>query len=249
MSDYSFILFIVLVVAVILAITYFNWQREKARSAAVEQFANDRMMTFTRMVASSAEYEPFYLTSRGRSKGIRNRVQGDIDGVDVSLFDYQFTTGSGKNSKTHRQSVVEFGSSRLSLAGFTIRPNQFLDGLRELAGKKSLELNDDPFNSRYNVYTLHDGDEEAVREQVDADVRQRLLRLNERWVVEGDGSRLLVWRQGKRVDASEFSRAVSEARELFDLFAESATWSWSKADEATFSDDDDSWTSWGKKDT
>src|SRR5688572_5031562 len=45
----------------------------------------------------------FNLFTHGRSPVIRNIAYGRIDDVEVILFDYQYTTGSGKNKATIRQ--------------------------------------------------------------------------------------------------------------------------------------------------
>jgi hypothetical protein len=161
--------------------------------------------------------------------------------VSVKLFDYRFTTGGGKNSKTHRQTVIAFESAQLDLDGFTIRPNQFFDAVRERFGKKSIDMRDEAFDGRFNVYAHQDGQEDAVRELVTADLRYALLNQDGRSIVEGAGNRLLVWRQGDRVAADQVLRAIEEAMRLYKKVAATSDWSWQGQNKETLSFDDRGW--------
>src|SRR5438105_4197206 len=48
-------------------------------------------------------YTPF---EQGGSRRASNAIEGSRGGVDWLMFDYRFTTGSGKNRRTHHYGVV-----------------------------------------------------------------------------------------------------------------------------------------------
>ena len=48
-----------------------------------------------------ARFAGFKLFSKGRARKMKNVVLGDSGEVKIAIFDYQFTTGSGKQTRTH----------------------------------------------------------------------------------------------------------------------------------------------------
>lgn len=261
MADLFPFLFVIIIFAVIGFSIYYSWRKEKDRTAALEQVARDRMFTFRKTGSDASAYQRFHLRARGRGHTVYNEMEGAADNVPVRLFDYRFTVGSGKNKRTYKQTVFEFESPQLNVVGFTIRPNQFWDGFRERFGKKSVEMHDETFNGNFNVYAHDDSerDHDAIRQLIDADVRHALLRQSNRMVIEGDGDRILIWRQNERVKPDAIGRAITDAKAIFDMLAEATGWSWEKGNKLTFGDDrgwekqpddvsfDDDWGGWKKQ--
>ena len=72
--------------------------------------------------AYSAEAEPglwnrvsgFSLCSKGFRRTVHNAMHRRIHDIDVTLFDYRYTTQSGKHSHTHHQSVLLFETACLA---------------------------------------------------------------------------------------------------------------------------------------
>ena len=52
------------------------------------------------------EYPAFKIFGRGRSRKTVLHLEGEVDGRRARCLDYRYTTGSGKNRKTHRYSMV-----------------------------------------------------------------------------------------------------------------------------------------------
>jgi hypothetical protein len=106
----------------------------------------------------SAEADPallgavghFHLFSQGRARKITNVIRTDVDDVDVSIFDYRFTTGSGKHSHTHRHTVALFESDRLRLPRFTLRPEGLFHKLGSFLGYQDIDFEAHPaFSDAY----------------------------------------------------------------------------------------------------
>src|SRR5688572_27280510 len=53
-------------------------------------------------------YPGFHLFSQGRRPDVRNLLRGRAGGLEVSIFDYSYVTGSGKSRHTWRQTVLAF---------------------------------------------------------------------------------------------------------------------------------------------
>src|SRR5258707_8535392 len=63
----------------------------------------------------------FTLFTQGHSKHIKNMMYGEARGTKAAVFDYIYTTGSGKNSATFYQSVVYLEPASLNLPYFSLR--------------------------------------------------------------------------------------------------------------------------------
>src|SRR5262245_58843121 len=76
---------------------------ETIRTVTAPQLGLDFVHTDETGIQSG--FAGFNLFSQGRSPLIRNIAYGRIDDVEVMLFDYRYTTGSGKHKHTHHQTV------------------------------------------------------------------------------------------------------------------------------------------------
>ena len=106
------------------------------------------------------EVQGFQLFNRGRSRKMRFLIEGDTDEVQIALFDYQFTTGSGKNSHTHRQAVAYLGSPLIQAPPFSMRPEGLFDAVGGALGFQDIDFDSHPTFSKMFVLK---GEEEPVR--------------------------------------------------------------------------------------
>ena len=63
--------------------------------------------------ALQSELSVFKLFNSGRGRQLSKLIKGESDEVQISIFDYQYTTGSGKSSHTHVQTVAAMQSPAL----------------------------------------------------------------------------------------------------------------------------------------
>ena len=146
-------------VAVVLFAVSTWWERKRRR--ALEAFAAARGFTFVAdapggLPATYARLEPF---DRGRSRLAWNLVSGRTAAggpaggeIHWQMFDYRYTTGSGKNKKTHRFGVV---AARLpgvaALPRIAIRPEGVLDRIAGFVGFDDIDFESEAFSRRYHV--------------------------------------------------------------------------------------------------
>lgn len=132
----------------------------------------------------------FDLMNRGRNRRFRNVMSRTADGKTVHLCDYQYTTGSGKNSSTHHQSLAIIDSPDLNLPAFTLAPENFLHRFGQMLGMQDIDFDTAPEFSR--KYVLRGANEPAIREFFTA---ERLEQFPEFGPINvaGDGSMLMVW--------------------------------------------------------
>ncbi len=127
-----------------------NVYNEKKRREALQRVADELGLTFYRDGDPGlvAELSDLHLFSRGRSKRITNMIHGETEDVVMGVFDYRYTTGSGKNSHTYRQSVAFFRSADLRLPVFEMRPQSFFHGIGKLFGSQDIDFDSHPAFSK-----------------------------------------------------------------------------------------------------
>lgn len=90
----------------------------------------------------------FDLFGQGSSKQVRHQMwrPGEAD----SVFQYQYTTGSGENSQTHRftgaQVILPFRGPKMSIATET-----WWTRAKRVVGMRDIEIESPEFNDRYHV--------------------------------------------------------------------------------------------------
>jgi hypothetical protein len=101
--------------------------------------------------------EPF---SDGRRHEALNRVTRDPEGDPVSAFDFNYTTGSGKNSHRHRLTVAEIGLPT-GVTHFCVRQEHFGHRIAGVFGMQDIDFPGRPeFSGRY---LLRGPDEFGIR--------------------------------------------------------------------------------------
>ena len=220
-----FLIFGVALLIIIGSVAY-TWYANKRRREALSLLANQWMYDFTEKNDELRDaLDAFHLLNRGRSKKVRNVLQGQERGVEVQVFDYLHTTGSGRSSREHTESVVLLRSSRLALPFFTVRPKGTFEFIRKRFGKSAISFGDDPmFDEKYLVFAAKDAAPEPVVQTLKMNAREHIAR-DGKWVVEGNKDRLVIYRERKKLKPDELRTLLDESLALFNHFAKSDGWS------------------------
>ena len=183
----------------------------RKRTQEMEQAANGLGMTFL-----GKSFDPkshaigrFDLFDRGRSRKAYNAMEARLGDVDVLIFDYRYTIGSGKNSTTYSQTVVALGCQQHRLPRFAVKPEHFGHRIASVFGFDDIDFKGDPeFSKRYHV---SGEDRAAIIETFHSGVRRHLTQMENAGCVEGDGDWLLWYRSGKRRRPDEIQDLMNEA--------------------------------------
>lgn len=147
----------------------------------------------------------FHLFSQGHSRKIRNLVQGQVEGIDVAVFDYTYNP-FGKKRVRH-QTVVLLESGDLQLPAFSLRPEGVLHRLGRLVGYQDIDLEAYPTFSKQ--YVVQGEDEEQVRSVLSAEAVAHYEAL-ERMSTEGAGNQLVYYRASKRAPVEGVEQLMEE---------------------------------------
>lgn len=99
-----------------------------------------------------SQYEGMGLVpfGQGRSRRASNLLFGQRNGLFWEFFDYQYTTGSGKNRHTHRYAIAA-AKAPLAFPPTRIRPEGMFDKLKGLFGFEDINFESEEFSRRYHV--------------------------------------------------------------------------------------------------
>lgn len=187
-----------LFLAIVAVAAYFGWRAEQKRTEALRAAADE--LGFDFLPAGDPELledlAARHLFSQGRSRKAANLLRGKTGDLEVSVFDYQYTVGSGKSSQTHFTTVFCARAADLSLPDFTLRPQGFWHKIGALFGSWDIDFDSHPGFSK--AYLLRGPDEDAVRDLFTEPV---LDYFEDRpgQHVEGTANAVIVYRFGARL--------------------------------------------------
>ncbi|HEY0322359.1 MAG TPA: hypothetical protein VGC66_15485 [Pyrinomonadaceae bacterium] len=201
------LLFFVVIIGAIVALLLYNSKKEKERTIAMQQVAQQMGWAFApeAQLAMIPYTNYFNLFNQGHSKSIRNMIYGEINGAKAAIFDYRYTVGHGKHSHTYTQSVMYFETPKLQLPMFTLSPENFMHKFISALGYQDIDFGNRPeFSKRY---LLRGQDEQAIRNTF-ADRILAFYEANQGLHTEGGGSQLFIYRLSNRATPQQVGQYV-----------------------------------------
>jgi hypothetical protein len=211
------ILFLVAGAAVVVVVLVFNLVRAGRRREAFHRVAEDLGFTFygkTKEAWRALAGLPLF--DRGHAKRSRNVLKGTARDVELTIFDYHYTTGGGKSSKTHKQSVIAFRSPGLELPEFALRPENLFHKIGSAFGYQDIDFDGHP---RFSSHYLLRGEEEGAVRALFDDAVLDYFEGHQNLCVEAAGDRLILYRRSQRIDPGEVRRFMEQGFEVYSLFA------------------------------
>jgi hypothetical protein len=151
--------------------------------------------------------DQFALFGRGSNRTFYNTMRGSVEGVRVAVFDYRFTTGSGKNRTTHQQTVCGIFDEQLDLPRFELKPEGFFSKLGALFGYQDIDF---PENTEFSrKYVLRGESEEQIRAAFTPDVLA-FFETRPGLYVEGGGDTIIFFKAGQRLKTVEIQGFLME---------------------------------------
>jgi hypothetical protein len=204
-------------IALVAAIIYFGIQAEKKRTAAFQATAAELGFEFSPQgdVDLLKTLGGFHLFSQGHSKKLWNLLRSRTENLELAIFDYTFSVGSGKGRRTSQQSVIAFRFAGPNLSTFLLRPEGFWDKIGSWMGYRDIDFDDYPVFSR--SYLLRGNEEKVVRQLFSAPILDYFTD-NPGLAVEGGGPILLYYRPRKRVEPQNVRTFMEEGWKVLTLF-------------------------------
>jgi hypothetical protein len=193
-------------------------RRDRVRREAMEALAARMGLRFQASAAGldAEDYRGLHLFTLGRERTYRNVLSGKPDGTEgLILCDYHYTTGDGKSTQTHRQTVALLAYPRGGLPRFELRPESVIHRVGAIFGYQDIDFKESPgFSSRY---LLRGTDETAVRGLFRTNLRE-YFETHPGWCVDGRGSWLAAYRHGVLVKPADIPAFIDAAKVLLWAF-------------------------------
>ena len=202
---------------IVAALIAYGFIADRKRTAAFAEAAADLGFEFDPSPRANLpdDLTNLYLFTQGRSRRARNILHGRTADLDVSVFDYHYTTGSGKNRTSYNQTVACFRTGDLHLPTFSLRPESFWHRIGGLLGMQDIDFDTHPVFSK--AYLLKGPEEAAVREVFTPEVLE-FFEERTGLCVEADSKVLVFYRQNKRVDPATVRDFLAEGFAVMTTF-------------------------------
>lgn len=153
MRDVGPALMVLLVIAAVGGIIYVAWLMEKRRREAMARLASKLGYGFSARDGWGipGRYGQIDLFRRGHSRRARNVINGERDGAAVKIFDYRYTTGSGKNKSTHSRNVMIVEMPEQRFPELFIRRESFFDKVAAAVGFDDIDFESHEFSRKFYV--------------------------------------------------------------------------------------------------
>ena len=154
----------------------------------------------------------FRLCKVGRAKRVRNVLSGDAGDVAISIFDYQYTIGSGKNTRTSRQTVILLESANINAPDFSMRAQGFFDKFGKVLGFQDIDFETHPTFSK--MFVLQGPEETLVRNFFSPELLE-FFETMPNSSVEGQQGKIIIYRQNKLAAPEELKTKLASAYEIY----------------------------------
>ena len=217
LSSYSMFPFIIASV-VILIITSFLYERKRTKD--LKNRAKMLGLNFSKSGrdVTWSNHDSFEIFNSGHSRKIKNEMwKLDADN-DVSIFGYEYTQGHGKNSSTHKQTILSIKSSKLCAPNFQLKPENTLHKIGQVFGYQDIDFPEYPIFSKN--YLLRGKDEQEICDFFSDKVIDHFEN-NLNIHIEAERDRMIFYRPSKRFNHNEIEEFYIDGKKTLRRLIES----------------------------
>jgi hypothetical protein len=206
--------FIPLMIILFGVIAYFSWKEEQKRKAKLTEWARRNNWSFRpdKYRGLDREYPAIKLFDRGHSRFGKNVVKGHFKGFPVTCLDYQYTTGSGKNRKTHRYGVVVVEVDH-PVIPLEIRREHIFDKVGEFLGMDDIDFESSEFSRKFYVKSP---DRKWAFDVIHSRTMEYLLKSPDYFIISFGHNEIAV-EKGGSCEPEQYEEAVKLAIDLFEM--------------------------------
>jgi hypothetical protein len=212
------ILAIVAGAAIVGGIIWLVIQYEKKRTAALEAIASDIGLEFstTKDDQLLERMQVFALFNKGHGRKMKNVMTAEDENANLSIFDYQYTTGGGKHQQTHRHSVIAVESEALRLPKFSLRPENLFHKIGAAIGFQDIDFDDHPEFSEW--FVLKGENEAAIRSFFDNELLDFFTQRKGTYIESAPG--VFIYLYGGRKRPEQMREFITNGYMIYSTFAQ-----------------------------
>lgn len=157
----------------------------------------------------------FHLFSQGHNRKIMNRLYGQRNGIEVSIFSYRFTEGYGKNQRTYTQTVLLITSDKTNFPAFELRPENLLHKIGSIFGFQDIDIES---HAQFSKSYLLRGKDETQIKNIFSDIVLLYFEQNKGLCIEAFQTDFLFYRAHKQIAPAKIRTFFNNGYEVFNLF-------------------------------
>jgi len=211
-TPYLIIVFII----VMIVLGVYGWKQEQKRREALRLWCRKHgwKLSSHSVQGWHEDYTGIRTFDRGHSKSGDNIITGHFRGRPVTLLDYQYTTGTGKNRTTHHRGITIMGCDFPTIP-LQIRREHAFDKVGSFLGAGDIEFESAEFN---RVFFVKSADRKWAFDVLHTRAMEYLLKAPHYSIEFGFGE-IAVVRNGK-CSPEQYEEQVEMAWKLYELFPE-----------------------------
>jgi len=146
------IIIIIIIILAIGVVGFFAWQEEKKRREALLAWAHQRgwRLVSAKSKSMHQDYPGLKVFQKGHSRYAKNIIKGEVHGRPVTMMDYRYVVGHGKNRSTHNRGLVILQTDFPTVPMF-IRRESALDRVGEFFGADDIDFESSEFSRKFYV--------------------------------------------------------------------------------------------------
>jgi hypothetical protein len=143
---------IIIIILAIGVVGFFAWQEEKKRREALLTWAHQRgwRLVSAKSKGIHQDYPGLKVFQKGHSRYAKNIIKGEVHGRPVTMMDYRYVVGHGKNRSTHNRGLVILQTDFPTVPMF-IRRESALDRVGEFFGADDIDFESSEFSRKFYV--------------------------------------------------------------------------------------------------
>lgn len=150
------------------------------------------------------------------SHKVYNMLSGEYKGIDWKIFDYRYTIGYGKHSRTYNQTLAYAHTGDFGLPRFSLAAETFFHRLGEVFGFKDIDFKDYPaFSKRY---LLKAKEEQTIRDLFTPEVLQFFQRQDKVINVIAQDDFMAMYYANHRRAPNQLRAFIDTASEMVNIF-------------------------------
>lgn len=211
----QFIIIVLVIAFLILMALYANY-RENKRREKIRLLAESLGLEYAEVlpIRDQERFTQLPIAQRGNNAKNSSVIIAESEDQRMLVFNYEYTTGSGKNRTTHHYSILMCISERLKLPAMTLQPEGWQHKIATFFGGQDIQFEDDAqFNT---TYIVQGPKADAIRAFWTPPRRQKMLE-RPKEMFEASNDTFIVYRARKQLQADQVHQLMQDGLAMWEI--------------------------------
>ena len=156
------------------------------------------------------------LFKRGHSHNASNIMEGEMNRIKLTVFNYAYTVGSGQYSMHSVNAVACAQPKDIKLPYFNLSPKTFFSKIADKFKHSNLTFDTNPIFSK--KYSLKSPDENATHDVFTPNILRFFENAKMKFHVESDGNLMIIYLEGEELTPENIQPFILKASEIVKIF-------------------------------